>query len=71
MVERVSNFVLYLGGSLVAGTFFLNNCFYTVDAGERAIIFDRLFGGLKGDVIGEGMHFYLPFIQVKENPIFL
>jgi hypothetical protein len=25
---------------------------------------------LKGDVIGEGMHFYIPFIQVKPETIF-
>lgn len=65
MVERASNMFIALGGVLFGSAVFLKNFFYTVDAGERAIIFDRLFGGLKSDVIGEGMHFYMPFVQVK------
>ena len=65
MVEKYANILMYAGALLAGGAFVVNSCFYTVDAGERAIIFDRLFGGLKGDVIGEGMHFYLPMIQVK------
>ena len=63
MVERASNLLISLGAITLGTSLFVRNFFYTVDAGERAIIFDRLFGGLKGDVIGEGMHFYLPMIQ--------
>ena len=48
------------GGLIVGGGIFLNCFFYAVDAGERAIIFDKLIGGLREKVIGEGMHFYLP-----------
>ena len=33
-----------------------------MDGGERAVIFDR-FDGVKDDVIGEGTHFRIPFIQ--------
>ena len=33
-----------------------------MDGGERAVIFDR-FHGVKDDVIGEGTHFRIPFIQ--------
>lgn len=65
MVERASNLLISLGAITLGTSLFVRNFFYTVDAGERAIIFDRLFGGLKGDVIGEGMHFYLPMIQVR------
>jgi len=35
---------------------------YTVDGGERAVIFDR-FAGVKQVVVGEGTHFAIPFIQ--------
>jgi len=42
------------------------NALYNVEAGHRAIIFNRLIG-LKEDVVGEGTHFLLPFI---EWPIF-
>lgn len=66
MVERAASALISFGAVIVGGTLILNSCFYTVDAGERAIIFDRLFGGLKGDVIGEGMHFFIPIMQVKK-----
>jgi prohibitin 1 len=62
MVERAANALLGFGSILAGGTIFLKSFFYTVDAGERAIIFDKMFGGLKDNVIGEGMHFYIPFI---------
>ena len=35
---------------------------YTVDGGERAVIFDRI-SGVKQTVTGEGTHFLMPFIQ--------
>lgn len=35
---------------------------YNVDGGQRAVIFDR-FSGIKQDVVGEGTHFIIPFIQ--------
>jgi prohibitin 1 len=35
---------------------------YTVDGGERAVIFDRI-SGVKQAVIGEGMHFLVPWLQ--------
>lgn len=37
--------------------------FSTVDGGRRAVIFDKLNGGVQQMVIGEGTHFYIPFIQ--------
>ena len=64
-MEKISNLLIALGGSLAFGGLFVKNFFYTVDAGERAIIFDRLNGGLKEKVIGEGMHPFIPFVQVK------
>lgn len=34
----------------------------SVDAGHRAVIFDR-FTGVKDAVIGEGTHFFIPWVQ--------
>ena len=59
-MEKFANLLTTAGALIVGGGVFLNSFFYTVDAGERAIIFDKLIGGLKEKVIGEGMHFYLP-----------
>lgn len=64
MAEKISNLLIGVGSAIVGSAFFINTFFYTVDAGERAIIFDRAFGGLKEKVLGEGMHFYIPIIQV-------
>lgn len=33
-----------------------------VDGGHRAVIFDR-FAGIKPNVIGEGTHFLIPWVQ--------
>ncbi|CAI5439563.1 unnamed protein product [Caenorhabditis angaria] len=35
---------------------------YNVDGGQRAVIFDR-FSGVKNEVIGEGTHFLIPWVQ--------
>lgn len=35
---------------------------YNVDGGQRAVIFDR-FKGVRGDVVGEGTHFIIPWVQ--------
>ena len=36
--------------------------FCVVDGGQRAVIFDRI-AGVKEQVIGEGMHFIIPWLQ--------
>ena len=33
-----------------------------MDAGHRAVIFDR-FVGVKNIVVGEGTHFFIPWVQ--------
>lgn len=33
-----------------------------MDGGHRAVIFDR-FAGIKNNVIGEGTHFFIPWVQ--------
>jgi prohibitin 1 len=35
---------------------------FAVDAGQRAVIFDR-FSGVMPDIIGEGTHFLIPWVQ--------
>ena len=34
-----------------------------VDAGEAAVVFDKLQDGIQEEVYGEGMHFRIPFVQ--------
>jgi len=51
---------LGFGVAVVGGV--VNSALYNVDAGHRAVIFDR-FAGVKQDVIGEGTHFFIPWVQ--------
>jgi len=39
------------------------SCMYTVDGGERAVIFNRFKGGIQNQVKGEGMHFRIPWVE--------
>ncbi len=54
----LAKWTLVLGTGAAA----VSSSLYTVDGGERAVIFDRL-SGVKQTVTGEGTHFLLPFIQ--------
>lgn len=49
-----------LGAALVGSV--VNNALYNVDAGYKAVIFDR-FAGVKNLVVGEGTHFFVPWVQ--------
>ncbi|XP_076625746.1 prohibitin 1 [Colletes latitarsis] len=40
----------------------VNSALYNVDGGHRAVIFDR-FAGIKSHVVGEGTHFFVPWVQ--------
>ncbi len=40
-IEKISNMLFNAGVGIVGGYFFLNSFFYTVDAGEKAILFDK------------------------------
>lgn len=62
-MERVSGFMIGLGSAMVGGTIFLNSFFFTVDAGQRGIMLDRVFKGIKEKIYSEGMHFYIPLMQ--------
>jgi prohibitin 1 len=60
-LKSVSNTLIRTGGAL-AGLSLLTKCIYSVDPGERAIIFSKFYGGIKKDVYGPGYHFYLPLV---------
>ncbi|ETE67887.1 Prohibitin [Ophiophagus hannah] len=51
---------LGLGLAIVGGV--VNSALYNVDAGHRAVIFDR-FQGVQDIVVGEGTHFLIPWVQ--------
>lgn len=40
----------------------IHNFSFIVDGGHRAVIFDR-FAGIKNVVVGEGTHFFIPWVQ--------
>ncbi|XP_016498437.2 prohibitin-3, mitochondrial-like isoform X1 [Nicotiana tabacum] len=40
----------------------LNSSLYTIDGGQRAVLFDR-FRGVIDDTVGEGTHFLVPWLQ--------
>eukprot|EP01132_Coremiostelium_polycephalum_P010255 gene10255-12579_t len=45
-----------------AGLSLLQSSIYNVDGGQRAVIFDRLYG-VKDKSVGEGTHFIIPWLQ--------
>ncbi|XP_042498808.1 prohibitin-3, mitochondrial [Macadamia integrifolia] len=47
---------------LGAGATILNSSLYTVDGGQRAVLFDR-FRGVLDETVGEGTHFLIPWLQ--------
>jgi len=51
-----------LGFGLAVAGGVVNSALYNVDAGNRAVIFDR-FAGIKEGVVGEGTHFFIPWVQ--------
>ena len=62
-VHKLSKGMITLGAlSLTAGVV-VPALIYTVNPGERAIIFNRFKCGISQEVRGEGYHLYLPFLQ--------
>ncbi|MCE3049808.1 Prohibitin-2, subunit of the prohibitin complex (Phb1p-Phb2p) [Datura stramonium] len=47
---------------LGVGSALLNSSLYTVDGGQRAVLFDR-FSGVSDETVGEGTHFLIPWLQ--------
>lgn len=69
MAQQVKNVALKFGGKGIGGLLGLTGLgyaatqsFYSVEGGHRAIIFNR-FGGIQKDILAEGLHFKIPFIQ--------
>lgn len=60
--EKLLTRLGYLGFGLTATGVVLSSLLYTVDGGQRALVFDR-FKGVKPEVFGEGMHWLWPGIQ--------
>jgi prohibitin 1 len=63
MAQQALKSIGRLAGVGAAGIFTVNQCLYTVDGGERAVMFDQLRGGVLPTVSGEGTHFLIPVIQ--------
>lgn len=55
---------LAAGGLVIGGgAFVANECLYNVDAGEAAVLFDRIRGGVQPVARTEGTHFKLPYFH--------
>jgi prohibitin 1 len=59
---RALNFMYRLAVPASAAVFLGSQSLYDVKGGTRAVIFDRL-SGVKEDVISEGTHFLIPWLQ--------
>jgi len=58
----VFNKIGWLGAAVAVAGSVVNSALYNVDGGQRAVIFDR-FRGIQDDVVGEGTHFLIPWVQ--------
>ncbi|OIV99057.1 hypothetical protein TanjilG_32316 [Lupinus angustifolius] len=57
-LTNVARAAIGLGASAAV----LNSSLYTVDGGQRAVLFDR-FRGILEETVGEGTHFLIPWVQ--------
>ena len=62
MAAQLLNRLGQVGMGLAVGGAVINSALYNVDGGHRAVMFDR-FQGIKPDVVGEGTHFMIPWVQ--------
>lgn len=60
---RIFNGLTAVGLGVAATSAVSKFVLFDVDGGERAVIFDK-FRGILPEVVGEGTHFMIPFIQV-------
>ncbi|KAF5208156.1 Prohibitin, partial [Thalictrum thalictroides] len=58
LLNNIAKAALFLG----VGSTAVNSSLYTVDGGERAVLFDR-FHGVLDETVGEGTHILIPFVQ--------
>lgn len=63
--SRFFNLLTGAGISFIGAGAFLTGCLFTVNGGERAIIFDT-FKGVLPKIYGEGFHFRIPVIQTPK-----
>jgi len=59
ILNRVFRWSTGIGGALMLA----QSAVFSVDGGHRAVVFDRIQGVKKNVVLGEGMHFIIPFLQ--------
>ena len=59
---NVFNRIGQLGVGLALAGGVVQSALFNVDGGHRAVIFDR-FQGIKNQVVGEGTHFMIPWVQ--------
>nr|XP_035155297.1 prohibitin 1-like [Callithrix jacchus] len=62
MAAKVFETIGKFGLALAVAGGVVNSALYNVDAGHRAVIFDR-FRGVQDIVVGEGTHFLIPWVQ--------
>jgi prohibitin 1 len=62
MGDRLLNAAYRLALPIFGGVALFQSSIYDVRGGTRAVIFDRL-SGVKEDVISEGTHFLIPWLQ--------
>merc|ERR1712154_485876 len=62
MAAQLFNRIGQLGVGVALAGAVANSALFNVDGGHRAVIFDR-FAGVKQDVVGEGTHFMIPWVQ--------
>ncbi|EHB16468.1 Prohibitin [Heterocephalus glaber] len=62
MAAKVFESIGKFGLALAVAGGVVNSALYNVDAGHRAVIFDR-FRGVQDIVVGEGTHFLIPWVQ--------
>ncbi|CDJ60212.1 prohibitin, putative [Eimeria maxima] len=63
MSERLLTNIGRLGVAIGFSGVVAKSCLYDVDGGQRCIMFNR-FGGVSQRPIGEGLHFFVPWLQV-------
>ena len=62
-MDKLLGRISAMSGAIGVGLLGVNTCTYTVDGGERAVMYDILRGGILDDVRDEGIHFMIPMVQ--------
>ena len=63
-MEAFFNKLQKVGVAMIFGGVVLSRFVFVVDGGERALKYDKVRGGQE-KIYGEGMHFYIPIVQVS------